>query len=97
MLKFEEVERPSFIELAKLVLTSTENTLESPKGTKMVNGKNVVVTGNKMLANNASQSKSIELHKKESKTFSMRNFKENDGANGQSTNNAGSMEKGHVG
>jgi hypothetical protein len=34
MLKFEEVDRPSFIELAKLVLTSTENTLDSPKGGK---------------------------------------------------------------
>ena len=32
MLKYEETERPSFVELAKLVLTSTENTLESPKG-----------------------------------------------------------------
>lgn len=31
MLKFDEPERPSFVELAKLVLTSTENTLESPK------------------------------------------------------------------
>jgi hypothetical protein len=31
MLKFDEVDRPSFVELAKLVLTSTENTLESPK------------------------------------------------------------------
>ena len=31
MLKFEESERPSFMELAKLVLTSTENTIESPK------------------------------------------------------------------
>lgn len=31
MLKFEEAERPSFIELAKLVLTSTENTIDSPK------------------------------------------------------------------
>jgi hypothetical protein len=31
MLKYEESERPSFVELAKLVLTSTENTLESPK------------------------------------------------------------------
>jgi len=34
MLKFEENERPSFIELAKLVLTSTENTIDSPKGGK---------------------------------------------------------------
>ena len=32
MLKFDEQERPSFIELAKLVLTSTENTIDSPKG-----------------------------------------------------------------
>ena len=31
MLKFEETDRPSFIELAKLVLTSTENTIDSPK------------------------------------------------------------------
>ena len=31
MLKFEQAERPSFVELAKLVLTSTENTIESPK------------------------------------------------------------------
>ena len=32
MLKFEESERPSFVELAKLVLTSTENSIDSPKG-----------------------------------------------------------------
>jgi len=31
MLKFEEAERPSFVELSKLVLTSTENSLDSPK------------------------------------------------------------------
>ena len=31
MLRFDENERPSFVELAKLVLTSAENTLESPK------------------------------------------------------------------
>ena len=31
MLKYDEGERPSFVELAKLVLTSTENTIESPK------------------------------------------------------------------
>ena len=30
MLKFEESERPSFVELGKLVLTSTENTIETP-------------------------------------------------------------------
>lgn len=34
MLKFDEPDRPSFIELAKLVLTSTENTIESPKNQK---------------------------------------------------------------
>lgn len=32
MLKFDESQRPSFTELSKLVLTSTENTIESPKG-----------------------------------------------------------------
>ena len=31
MLKYDENERPSFVELAKLVLTSTENSIESPK------------------------------------------------------------------
>ena len=31
MLKFDESERPSFTELSKLVLTSTENSIESPK------------------------------------------------------------------
>lgn len=29
MLKFEEADRPSFVELSKLVLTSTENSIES--------------------------------------------------------------------
>lgn len=40
MLRFDEGERPSFIELAKLVLTSTENTIvDSPKaGGKFVGG-----------------------------------------------------------
>ena len=65
MLKFDEAERPSFVELAKLVLTSTENTLESPKGPKVVNGKKVVETGNKVLASNPSQGKSIDINKKE--------------------------------
>ena len=49
MLKFEEAERPSFVELAKLVLTSTENSLDSPTaagkpgpdGKKMVGNKSV--------------------------------------------------------
>lgn len=31
MLKFDEAERPSFVELAKLVLTSEDNTLTTPK------------------------------------------------------------------
>ena len=95
MLKFEEAERPSFVELAKLVLTSTENTLESPKGgTKVVNGKKVVETGNKTLAGNPSGSKSMDINKKVQKTFSANNLKENDGlVAGQSSNVPGSMEK----
>lgn len=48
MLKYEETERPSFVELAKLVLTSTENTLESPKG-----------DGNKKVSKNKSVSKAF--------------------------------------
>jgi hypothetical protein len=47
MLKYEEPERPSFVELAKLVLTSTENTLESPKAGD----------GNKKVSKNKSVSK----------------------------------------
>jgi hypothetical protein len=39
MLKFEECDRPSFIELSKLVLTSTENTIDSPKDTKQPSAK----------------------------------------------------------
>ena len=97
MLKFNEAERPSFVELGKLVLTSTENTLESPKGTKMVNGKKVVETGNKVLASDPSQVKSIEMNKKESKSFSMRNLKENEGTPGMNSNVVGSNEKGLVG
>lgn len=42
MLKYEENERPSFVELAKLVLTSTENTIESPKNGLPKDGKKVV-------------------------------------------------------
>ena len=42
MLKYEESERPSFVELAKLVLTSTENTIESPKNGIPKDGKKVV-------------------------------------------------------
>ena len=32
MLRFNEAERPSFIELTKLVLTSTDNTLDGNQG-----------------------------------------------------------------
>ena len=79
MLKFEEKDRPSFVELAKLVLTSTENSLESPKGDGVIGGKKMSKPNN-ILAGNASQSKSIELNnKKVSKTFSMQNFNEKDG------------------
>lgn len=42
MLKFDETERPSFVELAKLVLTSTENTIESPKNKIGKDGKPIV-------------------------------------------------------
>ena len=45
MLKFEESERPSFVELAKLVLTSTENSIDSPKnGAKGPDGKKMTGT-----------------------------------------------------
>lgn len=74
MLKFEESERPSFIELAKLVLTSTENTIDSPKI-----GKPHAVGG----AGSAQHiQKSIEqsnMNKRVNKTFtsSNQNLKEN--------------------
>jgi len=49
MLKFDEAERPSFVELAKLVLTSTENSLDSPTAGKTgPDGKKVV--GNKSVS-----------------------------------------------
>jgi len=51
MLKFDENERPSFVELAKLVLTSTENSLDSPK--------NGVKDGQKKMVNNKSVSKAF--------------------------------------
>jgi hypothetical protein len=55
MLKYEENERPSFVELAKLVLTSTENTIESPKnGAKSGEGKPKVVA-NKTVSKGFSQ------------------------------------------
>ena len=75
MLKFEEVERPSFIELAKLVLTSTENTIDSPK-----TGKHPHAVGGTGSAQHIQ--KSIEqqnLNKRVNKTFtsSNQNLKEN--------------------
>lgn len=63
MLKFEESERPSFIELAKLVLTSTENTIDSPKAKQAVGGS----------GSQAAIQKSIEANnqnKRVNKTFS---------------------------
>jgi len=73
MLKFEEAERPSFVELAKLVLTSTENSLDSPKGAAGAAAKRM--SGAKGLGQGAAaaaaNSKSIELqNRKVSKTFS---------------------------
>jgi hypothetical protein len=69
MLKFEEVERPSFVELAKLVLTSTENTIESPKG-----GEKKATAGKKEAVGN----------KQVSKAFSQQSLKDNGtGVNGQ--------------
>ena len=103
MLKFEEADRPSFVELAKLVLTSTENSLDSPKngagGAAAVGGKRM--SQHKGLANNPAverKNQSIELqNKKVSKTFSMQNFGENgaeDGAAAASSAVVGSLEKG---
>ena len=39
MLKFDEQERPSFVELAKLVLTSTENSLDSETNAAAAGGR----------------------------------------------------------
>ena len=47
MLKFDEQDRPSFIELAKLVLTSTENSIDSPKTGGVPNKIQHVVGANK--------------------------------------------------
>ena len=49
MLKHSESERPSFVELAKLVLTSTDNSIDSPKGGKGPGGKKEAV-GNKTVS-----------------------------------------------
>ena len=65
MLKFEEADRPSFIELSKLVLTSTENTLESPQGSRPSSNK--VLPVGKCIG---------PIDRKVSKAFSQQNFKE---------------------
>lgn len=65
MLKFEESQRPSFTELSKLVLTSTENTIESQKDN------NVKVRQDKQ-----SSLSQIE-HKRVPKVHSMKELKEN--------------------
>ena len=66
MLKFEEAERPSFVELAKLVLTETgDNSLDSPHNP----------TGN----NNGPKDplgKKVGGHKTVSKVFSQNNLNE---------------------
>ena len=40
-MKFNESERPSFVELGKLVLTSTDNSIDSPKGEKAASRKSL--------------------------------------------------------
>ena len=45
MIKFNEEERPSFVELAKLVLTSSDNSIDSPKN--QPKGPKKEVIGNK--------------------------------------------------
>lgn len=58
MLKFEESERPSFVELAKLVLTSEDNTLQSPKDNE--------VAFNDIEKKRNSLGPSLQLHKRRS-------------------------------
>jgi hypothetical protein len=72
-LKFEEVDRPSFTELSKLVLTSTENTLESPKG-----------AGEKRNSKTLPR-RSVQENRKMSKAFSAGLVKEGMGAGTNST------------
>jgi len=67
MLKFEEAQRPSFTELSKLVLTSTENTIESPKGGAA--NKKSIQSGNKQSGLPLDQ-------RKVNKVYSMRDFKD---------------------
>jgi serine/threonine protein kinase len=75
MLKFEEADRPSFVELSKLVLTSTENTIDSPKPGRATGASHKSLAGGPQTA---SHSKNLVINdKKVSKTFSMQNFKEN--------------------
>jgi len=71
-LKFDEGERPSFIELGKLVLTSTENTIESPKG----EGSNRVTGGQRKSSMGGSLHKPDTGRKGVSKTFSMQKLKD---------------------
>lgn len=108
MLKFEEQERPSFVELAKLVLTSTENSIDSPKNGAQGGPMGKRMSGAKGLGQGAAaaaaQNKSIELqNRKVSKTFSQQNFAERDGdadpveGAAQVSATDASMEKGQVG
>lgn len=75
MLKFDEAQRPSFTELSKLVLTSTENTIESPKGGAQSKEQDKQLqTGTKQTS---SQQQPLDA-KKVNKVYSMREFKKDD-------------------
>lgn len=77
MLKFEESERPSFVELAKLVLTSTENTIESPKVAPNKDGSKKQIVGNKSV----------------SKVFSQQSLKDKDGQTGKAGKQGADSQK----
>jgi hypothetical protein len=67
------MDRPSFIELGKLVLTSTENTIESPKN----DGKSKTLEAQKKSINQATINKSQEGKRHSvAKTFSHQKLKE---------------------
>jgi hypothetical protein len=72
MLKFEEKERPSFIELGKLVLTSTDNSpIDSPK-----NGDKVHVSGPRKSFTSHQKSQDGTKRAGVAKTFSMQKLKD---------------------
>jgi len=88
MLKFEEPERPSFVELAKLVLTSTENSFHSSKVSpaKAIIARKISASDALLGQQSAAEknNNSIEiLNKNVSKTFTMKNFGEKNQVNGE--------------